>query len=534
MVKDSKGYYHIFGHLTNAIASKGDNVKAGQIIAISGHSGHCIPDGPDGSHLHYGIYEPGNASCAGGTGAVDPGQYDISGLSKSGQGKHSRFGMGKQGWTGGTRRIRAKKTSGSDEGMTINQNSYTKVGQPSSNKVGKGKKSMFGRGSSPFKSTLQEDLANTRTMSPVRFPENLQGKGANFGITDSMVHTSRYGRGIFGSIKKYINAGKDIYKQYKNIKSIFDNRKKKKDIPEKQHIEYQEEQPSVEETQEATNDNNLKDTNKLIAPNGRVYSQNDINYILKNSEAFGGAKTVDDAIAILSKDEHYTNREYSPTSVEKAKDDTSKYIAPNGTKYKKNDIDYILKHPEAFGGAKTVDDAIAILSKDEHYTKETAEQRKEREYKSTLREMTFNPDGSVSYGKREYSPTSVEKAKDDTSKYIAPNGTKYKKNDIDYILKNPDKFNGAKTVDDAIAILSKDEHYTNREYSPTSVEKAKDDTSKYIAPNGTKYKKNDIDYILKNPDKFNGAKTVDDAIAILSKDEHYTKRNSRAKKRKRI
>ena len=535
VVKDSKGNYHIFGHLTRAIASKGDQVKAGQIIAASGHSGHCIPDGPDGAHLHYGIYS--DASCAGGNGAINPEQYDITGLSQqSGKGKHSKFGKGKPGWTGGNIKLKAKKSIGSDEGMPVKKNTYTGVSNVKGNlnKTARGKKSMFGRGSSAYKSTLQEDLVNTRSMKPVRFPENLQGKGTNFGITTDMINTAnmgrgKYGRGFLDSIKKYVDIGRAVYENFKNTKDIF----KKK--------------------------------------NPKDYS-----------------------IPILPSDQ---------TSVQQAQNKSKsndKLIAPNGLEYKQNDIDYILNNPDMFNGAKTVDDAIAILSKDDHYAKETDEQRKDREYKSTLREMTFNPDGSVSYGKRVYSDEELNKSKQadnavqtsvkeaqtkskDTStnptavQQILPDmDEKKRKDEIKDFEDRLKKVNTIKTYEDAIALqkgipdeeilefnkLNKDEddigvlrlkakknielhinklksnssvnsNNNNKAVRTNSISKAQleqkfnigKEGTNGIGPNGKPYTNNDILYILKNADKFNGAKSVEDAVAILSKDIKYTKKD---------
>lgn len=535
VVKDSKGNYHIFGHLTRAIASKGDQVKAGQVIATSGHSGHCIPDGPDGAHLHYGIYS--DASCAGGNGAINPEQYDITGLSQqSGKGKHSKFGKGKPGWTGGNIKLKAKKSIGSDEGMPVKKNTYTGVSNTKGNlnKTARGKKSMFGRGSSAYKSTLQEDLVNTRSMKPVRFPENLQGKGTNFGITTDMINTAnmgrgKYGRGFLDSIKKYIDIGRAVYENFKNTKDIF----KKK--------------------------------------NPKDYS-----------------------IPILPSDQ---------TSVQQAQNKSksnNKLIAPNGLEYKQNDIDYILNNPDLFNGAKTVDDAIAILSKDDHYAKETDEQRKDREYKSTLREMTFNPDGSVSYGKRVYSDEELNKSKQadnavqtsvkeaqtkskDTStnptavQQILPDmDEKKRKDEIKDFEDRLKKVNTIKTYEDAVALqkgipdeeilefnkLDKDEDdigvlrlkakknielHINKLKSNSSINSNNNDKAvrtnsiskaqleqKFnigkegtngIGPNGKPYTNNDILYILKNADKFNGAKSVEDAVAILSKDIKYTKKD---------
>ena len=71
-----------------------------------------------------------------------------------------------------------------------------------------------------------------------------------------------------------------------------------------------------------------------------------------------------------------------------------------------------------------------------------------------------------------------------------------------------------------------------------SITKAQDDSKFNLGqegshgegPNGKKYTNNDIAYILKNSDKFGGAKTVEDAIKILEKDKKYTEKSEEAKK----
>jgi hypothetical protein len=80
VIKDPKGNYHIFAHLSEQLVKTGEKVVAGQVIAKSGHSGHCIPDGPDGAHLHYGIYDSSNPNCAGSSGSMDPEEFQIAGL----------------------------------------------------------------------------------------------------------------------------------------------------------------------------------------------------------------------------------------------------------------------------------------------------------------------------------------------------------------------------------------------------------------------------------------------------------------------
>ena len=229
VVKDNNGYYHIFGHLTQAKAAKGQSVTAGQVIAISGHSGHCIPDGPDGSHLHYGIYDSSNPNCAGRNGSVDPGTYNIAGLSGSAKGK---YGSGKKGFTGGTRQIKPKFTSGSDEGMKINYKSYTNT--RNNTKSGLGKKPLFGMGNT-FNSTLQEDIFNLRNNNElIEAPSDIKGKNTNFGISDNMIQTSLFGKGKYGqgfSLKSIYETGKKYYDIFKQIKKTYEDIKNNKQIP---------------------------------------------------------------------------------------------------------------------------------------------------------------------------------------------------------------------------------------------------------------------------------------------------------------
>ena len=81
---------------------------------------------------------------------------------------------------------------------------------------------------------------------------------------------------------------------------------------------------------------------------------------------------------------------------------------------------------------------------------------------------------------------------------VAPNGSHYEKNDVEYLLKQ------GYTRDDAIAYLS-------------TVDKYLKPADSLIAPNGLKYEQNDIDYLLKQ------GYTKDDAIAFLATADKYTK-----------
>ena len=77
-----------------------------------------------------------------------------------------------------------------------------------------------------------------------------------------------------------------------------------------------------------------------LAPNGRVYEENDIQYLVNQGYS------VEAAIEVLSGDEKYTK---------------PGRIAPNGKIYEQNDIDYLL------GQGYTKDAAIAFLATADKY-----------------------------------------------------------------------------------------------------------------------------------------------------------------------
>lgn len=55
-IRDMQHIY-LYGHLMtdSAVVKVGDVVKPGQPIAKVDHTGNCIPSGPDGAHLHFGV-----------------------------------------------------------------------------------------------------------------------------------------------------------------------------------------------------------------------------------------------------------------------------------------------------------------------------------------------------------------------------------------------------------------------------------------------------------------------------------------------
>lgn len=111
ILKDSKGYYHIYGHMREpAKVQVGQQVQKGQIVGISGTTGRS-----SGPHLHYGIFDPQHPQCLEGkppstTGSVDPGSYNITGLSSG----SSKYGKAKA-----TFKIKSKKTRFNDANQEV-------------------------------------------------------------------------------------------------------------------------------------------------------------------------------------------------------------------------------------------------------------------------------------------------------------------------------------------------------------------------------------------------------------------------------
>ena len=421
VVKDKKGMYHIYAHLSkNDLAKKGDSVKAGQIIAKSGHSGHCIPDGPNGSHLHYGIYN--NPHCAAGDGCINPNSYKIDGLSSSGQGKYGR---------GRLIKINPVKTKGSDRGGVD-----TKKYVP---KSGKGK----------FKSTGLEDLDITRAAIYPDFPKDIKSPDNTFGVTDEMIKQSKFGQGKYGrgfDINSVLNVLGAIA-QFANLnRNPFivgggfagSNAKQKP-------------QNNIKQTQ-----NKKKEVDKkLIAPNGLQYTQNDIDYILKNPNLFGGAKTIDDAIKILSKDKRYT---------EKSKDTKKEEKKTATQEQKEAALKEYQRQVETFSNVPVAQQRLMLQMGLGPKVPQILLEEEKKEKQQTKEEKKENNAVAQEVKKAK------EESKDKNAK-TGPNGKKYEQNDIDYILKNSDKFGGAKTEEDAIKILAKDKRYTEKSKDTKKEEK---------------------------------------------------------------
>ena len=472
VVKDNNGYYHIFGHLTQAKAAKGQSVTAGQVIAISGHSGHCIPDGPDGSHLHYGIYDSSNPNCAGRDGSVDPGTYNIAGLSGSAKGK---YGSGKKGFTGGTRQIKPKFTKGSDEGMKINYKSYTNT--RNNTKSGLGKKPLFGMGNT-FKSTIQEDIFNLRNNNElIEAPSDIKSKNTNFGISDDMIQSSLFGKGKHGqgfSLKSIYEQGKKYYDIFKQIKKTYEDIKNnngqipatdqdnnsiskvQKDQSNSRGHYYDENGNIIYDKIDTTN--NIKPSNSISSIQKRNPEegielpediQSDISTNIKPTNSISSIQKRNPEEEIELPDDSKIN-EYqerldkiesltSNEDVLKQISDIPKEEIPEYNRINDNDDILVVKAK----AKKTISNHIKKLQ-DEKINKpkvQTPELNKTDSITKAQSEDKFQLGEEGSHG-------------------TGPNGKAYTNNDILYILNNGDKFNGASTIEDAVNILSKDKKYT--------------------------------------------------------------------------
>ena len=446
VVKDNNGYYHIFGHLTQAKAAKGQSVTAGQVIAISGHSGHCIPDGPDGSHLHYGIYDSSNPNCAGRNGSVDPGTYNIAGLSGSAKGK---YGSGKKGFTGGTRQIKPKFTSGSDEGMKINYKSYTNT--RNNTKSGLGKKPLFGMGNT-FNSTLQEDIFNLRNNNElIEAPSDIKGKNTNFGISDNMIQTSLFGKGKYGqgfSLKSIYEQGKKYYDIFKQIKKTYEDIKNNKQIPVMNQ-----------------NDNSISKVQKEQDNRGYHYDENgNIIYDkittptnVKPSNAISSIQKRNPEEGIELPTDIQTDNKEIDDKINDYQERLNKIESLNTNEEVLNLISDIPEEEIAeYNRINNTDDFMVVKAK----AKKTISNhiKKLQDEKNKPKVQTPEPNKTDSITKAQ----SEDKFKlgEEGSHGTGPNGKAYTNNDILYILNNSDKFNGASTIEDAVNILSKVKKYT--------------------------------------------------------------------------
>ena len=191
VIKDGKGMYHLFAHLSEQCVQKGDTVKSGTIVAKSGNTGAST-----GPHLHYTVTS--DQSCAGMNGAVDPCQYSIEGLASgnAGKGKHgdastpgfmsiSRYGRG-------STRIKVDYTAnrGIDEGM---YGLHEQIPKNTRSRFGRGKTSTFGRGFGSMIKNLASNAWGSIKSYGRSYLDGLKSSNFNLPIAKTSVEASNNG-----------------------------------------------------------------------------------------------------------------------------------------------------------------------------------------------------------------------------------------------------------------------------------------------------------------------------------------------------
>lgn len=191
VVKDGRGMYHLFAHLSEALVSKGDRVVSGTIVAKSGNTGAST-----GPHLHYTVTS--DQSCAGMSGAVDPCQYSIEGLASGNAGK-GKYGspttpgfMSISKYGRGSTRIKVDYTAnrGIDEGM---YGLHEQIPKSVGSRFGRGKTSTFGRGfGSMFKNLASNAWGSIKSYGR-SYLDGLKSSNFNLPIAKTSVEASNNG-----------------------------------------------------------------------------------------------------------------------------------------------------------------------------------------------------------------------------------------------------------------------------------------------------------------------------------------------------
>ena len=281
-----------------------------------------------------------------------------------------------------------------------------------------------------------------------------------------------------------------------------------------------------------------------VAPNGEHYSKNDVDYLLSKGYSRKAA------IELLSKDKKYTEKPKDKKNEDKKTSKYAAEVAPNGKHYTNNDIQYLLdkgysrqaaiellskdkKYTESTDDDEDEDDEDEESEKDskktrrrrhrrrrlntritdtrsddeENASEEESEkqlERNDRRLRRRRRHRRRSEDEDYDEDEELEEEDSKDKKSNKYSKVKAPNGEYYETNDIKYLTDH------GYSEKAAIELLSKDKKYTTKKYHH------KRKYSKIQAPNGEYYSNNDIDYLMNN------GYTKKAAIELLSKDKKYT------------
>jgi len=279
-----------------------------------------------------------------------------------------------------------------------------------------------------------------------------------------------------------------------------------------------------------------------VAPNGEHYSKNDVDYLLSKGYSRQAA------IELLSKDKKYTEKPKDKKDKKTSK--YAAEVAPNGKHYTNNDIQYLLdkgysrqaaiellskdkKYTESTDDDEDEDDEDEESDNDskktrrrrhrrrrlnvritdtraddeENASEEESEkqlERNDRRLRRRRRHRRRSEDEDYDEDEELEEEDSKDKKSNKYSKVKAPNGEYYETNDIKYLTDH------GYSEKAAIELLSKDKKYTTKKYHH------KRKYSKIQAPNGEYYSNNDIDYLMNN------GYTKKAAIELLSKDKKYT------------
>ena len=279
-----------------------------------------------------------------------------------------------------------------------------------------------------------------------------------------------------------------------------------------------------------------------VAPNGEHYSKNDVDYLLSKGYSRQAA------IELLSKDKKYTEKPKDKKDKKTSK--YAAEVAPNGKHYTNNDIQYLLDKGysrqaaiELLSKDKKYTESTDEDDEEDEDEESDNDSKKTRRHRHRRRRLNTRITDTRSDDEENASEKQLEKnekrlrrrirhrrsSKDEDydededlednentkksnkySKVKAPNGEYYETNDIKYLTDH------GYSEKAAIELLSKDKKYTTKKYHH------KRKYSKIQAPNGEYYSNNDIDYLMNN------GYTKKAAIELLSKDKKYnTKKDDR-------
>lgn len=72
VIKHTDSLYTMYAHMSEFSVTTGQAVHKGDEIGKSGYTGHCVPSGPDGAHLHFGVANGPITSGGTSTNWIDP------------------------------------------------------------------------------------------------------------------------------------------------------------------------------------------------------------------------------------------------------------------------------------------------------------------------------------------------------------------------------------------------------------------------------------------------------------------------------